>query len=372
MTGRHVGVARKRGDVERARILAVHAVAHASQNRQISQALLPRGIDDHDRIVACRRDGVQARTSIGKVLSALTGFVVVGVAILLGYILGRINLLGEHARPVLARLTFFVLSPFLLFVVLAQADVTTLFSSLLPVSAIAAVVVMLVYGVVARLIWRRSVAETTIGTLSAGQVNSNNIGIPLSLYLLGDAAFPAPVILLQLLVFTPVTMAVLDAATSGRSSLPRAVAKVVTNPIVLGSAAGALVSFSGIELPTVIMAPAELIANACVPVLLISYGLSLHGQRVLAGHGRRRDVILASTLKLVVMPLAAWATAVFLFRLPAPEVLIVTVLAALPTAQNVFNYAQRYDVGEPIARDAVFLTTLGCVPILLVVTALLG
>ena len=56
-------------------------------------------------------------------LESLTGFVVVGVAILVGWILGRIDLLGEHARPVLARLTFFVLSPFLLFVVLAQADV---------------------------------------------------------------------------------------------------------------------------------------------------------------------------------------------------------------------------------------------------------
>ena len=66
-------------------------------------------------------------------LESLTGFVVVGVAILVGWILGRIDLLGEHARPVLARLTFFVLSPFLLFVVLAQADVRTLFSALLPV-----------------------------------------------------------------------------------------------------------------------------------------------------------------------------------------------------------------------------------------------
>ena len=51
-------------------------------------------------------------------IDTLTGFVVVGVAILVGWILGRIDLLGEHARPVLTRLTFFVLSPFLLFVVL--------------------------------------------------------------------------------------------------------------------------------------------------------------------------------------------------------------------------------------------------------------
>ncbi|MCW3494460.1 AEC family transporter [Microbacterium sp. SSM24] len=305
-------------------------------------------------------------------LESLTGFVVVGVAILLGWILGRIDLLGEHGRPVLARLTFFVLSPFLLFVVLAQADVRTLFSALLPVSAIAAVTIIALYALVARFAWKRSVGETAIGALSAGQVNSNNIGIPLSLYLLGSAAYPAPVILLQLLVFTPITMAILDAVTFGRATLWRSIVRTVTNPIVLGSVLGTLVSVSGLDLPAVVMEPAILIANACVPILLISYGISLHGQRVLAPSGRRRDVVLASALKLIAMPVLAWIVAEFVFGLSAHDVLIVVVLAALPTAQNVFNYSQRYDVGETISRDTIFLTTIGCVPVLIAVTLLLG
>lgn len=304
-------------------------------------------------------------------LASLTGFVVVGVAIVVGYVVGRIDLLGEHARPVLARLTFFVLSPFLLFVVLADADVKTLFSALLPVSAVAALVVFGIYVLIARLAWRRSAGETVIGALSAGQVNSNNIGIPLSLYLLGSAAFPAPVILLQLLVFTPITMAILDAVTSGRSSLWRTLGRTVTNPIVLGSALGTLVSVSGAELPAIAMEPARLIANACVPVLLISYGISLHGQRVLGPSGRRRDILLASTLKLLVMPATAWAVGTLLALSPG-EVLIVVVLAALPTAQNVFNYSQRFGIGETISRDTVFITTVGCVPVLLAVTLVLG
>src|SRR6478735_3118307 len=305
-------------------------------------------------------------------LQSLTGFVVVGVAIVVGWILGRIDLLGEHARLVLARLTFFVLSPFLLFVVLSQADVRTLFSALLPVSAVAAAVILLVYALIARLAFRRSVGETVIGALSAGQVNSNNIGIPLSLYLLGSAAYPAPVILMQLLLFTPITMAILDAVTTARTSLWRSVARVATNPTVLGFVRGTLVSVLGIELPPVVLQPALLIANACVPVLLIAYGISLHGQRVLGASGRRRDIVLATTLKLIAMPVIAWVVAEFVFGLSAHDVLIVTVLAALPTAQNVFNYSQRYDIGETISRDTVFLTTIGCVPVLILITLLLG
>ncbi len=305
-------------------------------------------------------------------VEALTGFAVVGIAILIGWILGRIDLLGEHARPVLSRLTFFVLSPFLLFVVLSQADVAMLFSSLLPVSAIAAVTVFAVFALVSRLVWRRPLGEVVMGCLSAGQVNSNNIGIPLSLYLLGSAAYPAPVILMQLLAFTPVTLAILDATTSGQRSLRRVLGRTAANPIVLGSALGVLVAVSGVELPPIVIEPAKLIANACVPVLLISYGISLHGQRVFGAVGRRRDVVLAATLKLVVMPLVAWAVAEFVFRMPPHDVLVVVTLAALPTAQNVFNYAQRYDVGETIARETILLTTVGCVPVLLIAMLLLG
>jgi len=308
-------------------------------------------------------------------LDALTGFVVVGVAILVGWIIGRTDLLGEHARPVLSRLIFFVLAPFLLVVVLSQADVRMLFSALLPVSAIAAVCVMVIYAVLARLLWRRNVGETLVGTMSAGLVNSNNIGIPLSLYILGSAAYPAPVILLQLLVFTPITMTLFESLVQGGTGarvFGKALLRTVTNPIVIGSVLGTIVSVSGIVLPTIVLAPAELIANACVPVLLISYGISLHGQRVLGAAGRRRDVVLASALKLIAMPVIAWVFADLVFGLSSQDVLIVVVLAALPTAQNVFNYSQRYGIGEPISRDTVFLTTIGCLPVLLLVTFLLG
>jgi len=305
------------------------------------------------------------------VLSVLTGFLVVGVAIVVGYIVGRIDLLGPHARYVLSRLTFFVLSPFLLFVVLARADVATLFSALLPVSMLAAVVIFAIYAMMARFVLRRGMGESVIGALSGGLVNSNNIGIPISLYMLGNAAFSAPVILFQLLVVMPIALALLDAATSGARSAGRILRQTARNPMLIGSALGVLVALLDIELPPIVFDPLTLVANACVPIMLISFGISLHGQRVLATGGRRADVLIASTLKLLVMPVAAWLLALA-FSLPSEQVLIVVVLAALPTAQNVFNYAQRYDIGEIIARDTIFITTLGCVPVLFLATLLLG
>ncbi|WP_235590642.1 AEC family transporter [Leucobacter sp. G161] len=295
----------------------------------------------------------------------------VGFAIFVGWILGRTGVLDASSRATMSQLVFWVLSPALLFVVLSQAEVDMLFSSLLPVSAVAALAVIGVYALVTKLVWKRSAAETLIGALAAGQVNANNIGIPLSLYILGSAAYPAPIVLFQLLILTPVSLSILEAAAGGRFQIG-AIWRALRNPIIVGSALGVAVSVSGMTLPTIVFAPIEFIANACVPVLLISFGVSLHGRRVLSAGPHRGEVMLASGLKLLVMPAIAWLSATYVFGLVPGEVLIVVVLAALPSAQNVFNYAQHFGVGEAVARDTVLITTIGCVPILFLATVLLG
>ncbi|WP_353807510.1 AEC family transporter [Agromyces sp. SYSU T00194] len=305
-------------------------------------------------------------------LDVLTGFAVIGVAVFVGWVAGRSGVLGPHARYVLSRLAFSVLGPFLLFSVLSDADVGELFSVLLPVSAIAAVAMFVVFASVALLVWRRPVAQTVVGSLGSGYVNGNNIGIPISVYMLGDAAFSAPVVLLQLLLFMPAALSVLDVVVRGGASVWRTVLRALANPIIIGSLLGVLVSVTGVELPAIVTEPIALVGHAAVPIMLIAYGISLHGQRPLAPGSGRRDVLLASTLKLLVMPVVAWAVGRFAFGLDGHTLYAVTVLAALPSAQNVFTIAQRYDTAEIIARDTVLLTTVGAVPVLFVVSLLLG
>lgn len=52
--------------------------------------------------------------------------------------------------------------------------------------------------------------------------------------------------------------------------------------------------------------------------------------------------------------------------------LAVVVCSALPTAQNIFVHATRYDRATTLARDTILLTTIGSVPVILLVTVLLG
>jgi hypothetical protein len=302
----------------------------------------------------------------------LQGFAVIGVIVLVGYLLGRFDLLGPNARQVLNRYVFFVAAPALLFTVIATADTAVLFSPILAVAAISAVGVALIYVLVARLAWGRTLGPLTVGALSSGYVNGNNIGLPVAVYLLGNAAYTAPIILLQLIVLAPTALVLLDAAThEGRRTVLGTVVNSLKNPLIVASLVGTVIAVTGFQIPKVVLEPLQLLGGASVPLMLTAFGLSLVGAKPLAAGSGRADVILASSLKAVGMPLVAWLVGAFVFRMPPEQLHASVVLAGLPTAQNVLNFASRYGTGVVIARDAGLITTVAAVPVLLVVSLLL-
>ena len=139
----------------------------------------------------------------------IEGFVVIGVVIVVGYLLGRSGVLGPAAVEVLSRLAFFVASPALLFVTLAGADVGAVFSEALVVTAVSSSVACLLYLPVG-LLRHRPPGETAVGSMASGYVNAGNLGIPIATYALGNAAEVAPVMLFQLTVLAPLFSTVLD------------------------------------------------------------------------------------------------------------------------------------------------------------------
>ncbi|MFF0166047.1 AEC family transporter [Streptomyces prasinus] len=303
----------------------------------------------------------------------LSGFAVIAVVIGVGYVIGRRGYLGEQARDVLTRLAFRIASPALLFTLLAEADLSSLvFSGRLLVTALSTAAVAGVFVAVGA-VRRWGVGRTTIGALCSSYVNSGNLGIPIAVYVLGDASLVAPVLLFQLVMVAPVALTVLDLATSGeKQPLGRRLLTPLRNPVALGSLAGVAVAASGVEIPGPVMDPLILIGNMAVPAVLLAFGISLRGSAPPLRSGERGPVLLAVALKSVGQPVVAWALAVGVFGLRGAQLLDVVVTSALPAAQNLFTYASSYRVGETLAREAVLVSTLLSVPVLVVVAAVLG
>ena len=302
----------------------------------------------------------------------LVGFSIIGFVILVGYIVELLKVIGVGAGLVLNRVAFFVAAPALLFTVLSQADVRVLFSTFLLTTLCSVAVGATLYLVIARVFFHTPMAQTVLGAASSSYVNANNIGLPVALYVLGSARYVAPVLLLQLLVLAPLVLGLLDVSTRGRLSVRAILTQPLRNPMILASVAGALVSATGIVVPATVMAPLELLGGAAIPMMLLAFGMSLQGERLLkAGSGRKR-VVAASVIKVAVMPVVAYLFGRFVFELDAAELFAVVTIAALPTAQNIFNFAARYDRGVVVTRDTVLVTTIVSVPVLLVIAVLLA
>ncbi|MER7799321.1 AEC family transporter [Streptomyces parvulus] len=302
----------------------------------------------------------------------LTGFAVIAVVIAVGYVLGLRGHLGPQGREVLTRLAFHVASPALLFTTLATADLSVVFSSRLLVTALSTVAVagaFVAVGVVRR--W--GVGRTTIGALCSGYVNSGNLGIPIAVYVLGDASLVAPVLLFQLVLVTPVAVTILDLSGGGaKGPLWRRLLTPLRNPIALGSLAGVAVAATGLRVPAPVMDPLTLIGNMSVPAVLLAFGISLCGSTMPMRGADREPVLLAVALKAFGQPAAAWALASGVFGLRGAQLLDVVVTSALPAAQNLYTYASTYEVGERLARDAILVSTVVSVPVLVGVAAVLG
>ncbi|MFC6356589.1 AEC family transporter [Luethyella okanaganae] len=296
----------------------------------------------------------------------LIGFGVVGFIIVLGYVAGRFAILGAGAQPVLSKLAFNFGTPALMFSLLAKSDILDVFTPGLLVVVISSLSCAFFFGTCA-VIWRWGLPRGVIGALGSSYVNAGNLGIPIAAYVLGTITPIAPVMLFQLIVLAPVALSILDVATGSTTSFWRRLSKPLTNPITLASMAGLGVGLSGTALPEVVIQPFTLLGQATVPVMLLAFGMSLHGS--IRG-GERADtapVALAVVLKSLVQPAIALAISLTL-GLSGLTLMAAVLCSSFPTAQNVFIYASRYEGASGLAHRVVLLTTVASIPMLLLLT----
>lgn len=303
----------------------------------------------------------------------LAGFATIIALIALGALLAQLRVLDLDAQRVLSRLSFYVASPALMVVTLAGADVHQVLSANLVASASAFAVTAAAYVLLSRLLFPHGLARTTIGVLSAAYVNAGNLGLPIAAYVLGDAALVAPTWLLQLLVLQPLALVALDVGVADRRPALRTVLlRPLTTPLTVGSLLGLGLSLSGLPVPALVGDPLGLVAGMAVPAMLIAYGISLRlGPRPGSG-AAAAELATITALKVAVMPLVAYTVGRFALGMQGAPLLAVTVLAALPTAQNIFVHATRYERGVTLSRDAIFATTALSVPAITAVAALLS
>ncbi|TQL51617.1 AEC family transporter [Ornithinicoccus hortensis] len=304
--------------------------------------------------------------------AVVQGFGLIGVVVAVGWLVAHLGLFGETEQRILAQLTFRIGSPALLFIVVSRAETAVLFSGYLAATISGVVLTSATYILVARLVWKRDPTHLFMGGMVVSYVNANNLGLPIAAYVLGDASLAAPILLFQLLVLQPFWLAGLDVSGGGRASVLRMLGRPFTNPLTVASLLGLGVGLADIRLPGFVIDPIELISGIAIPSMLLAFGISLRLSPRPGAGGTAPELAFVVLSKLGLMPLFTALVGHFVLGLGHAELTAATVIAALPTAQNVFILAVAYGRAVRIARDGVFLTTVLAMPAMLVTVWLLG
>ena len=290
----------------------------------------------------------------------------------LGYAARRSRLLGDTAVSVLGWFVFHLAMPAALYVRLAQTMLAGFDARELAALAASLVATIVAGWYCAARFFDRKHGERAVWGMASGYGNAANLGIPIAMQVLGTVSFLVEVLLLQTLIVGPVILATLDrhAAGGDRVSVRRIATLPLRNPVILGSALGIAASAAGFGAPSFVQTPLKLLSVIAVPAALIALGASLYRPETTPDAGRAEISVIAA-LKLIAQPGIACAAGLAL-GLSRPALLAVVVCAGLPTAQNVFVFAQQYDVAVGLASRAVIVTTTLSLATIAGAAALLG
>ena len=258
----------------------------------------------------------------------------------------------------------------MLFHAIVATGTSGVFGAPLAVAAASGVGTALLFVAVARLFLRLTRGEIALGAMASSLNNGAYIGIPIAVYVLNDASAVVPILVFQLGFFTPMFFVLADLVGSGQRPSVVGIARVVArNPMVIAAVCGFMFSAAGWPMPTLLDVSTSMLGAAAPPMILLSFGAALVDRRAASGDAGAPAIACAVVAKLAVQPSIACGVGMLL-GLTGPALMSVTIMAALPSAQNAYIAATRAKAGERIAQGTVLVTTFASLPVVVGIAAI--
>lgn len=214
-------------------------------------------------------------------------------------------------------------------------------------NVLGALILAAVFVIVARAVLGCAEGEVTIRRCDANCTSAGNLGIAFLTAIVGNPSQAAPIMLFQLGFMVPVSFAISTGSPGGGMTWKRTLLPAACQSAGDRRDCGTRGAVTGWGVPGILSQPIDMLAGAAVPVMLamgvLAWRVCPTAQcRVIATLFRdlsqmyRRasgGLSLGAGLRLV-PPRPYWSP---------------TIAAAFPTANNVFVYAHRYNVGVPCA-----------------------
>jgi predicted permease len=199
--------------------------------------------------------------------------------------------------------------------------------------------------------------------LIASAFRSNNLiyALPLAANLFGETGIKSAVMLvpITIILFNLFTVVVMvyhaqDGKTGMKETLKHTLVDIVTNPLLIGSVLGIVLSLLHIAIPVSLKSGLNAIAVSATPVSLLLLGAQIDFKKLSGSLG---PALGACILRLVIVPVILVPLMIYAgFR--GPELGALMVAFAAPCAVTNLVMARNYNIDPPFAAQTVYLSTV--------------
>lgn len=289
--------------------------------------------------------------------------------VVLGVVLGRIDLLGPRAFEVLNRFVIAVTLPVLTFRTLAGTDPADLATPSMIAAVLGGAFIIYAMGYASARLSGRTMAEANIAGLAGCFSNTGFVGLPVALLAFGPGSL-APVAVAMALYSTVVFGVAVTLSETGSpagggigAGLARAGRAMVRTPLIILSALGVLCAMLDLPLTGPLDTLLATLAGATAPCALVAIGIFIALPREEAA---ATPIARAVVLKLVLHPLATFGLLLLLPPIPPLWGATAVLMAAMPSGATSFvlaGGAGRWAM-ELSAWTVILTTTLAAVSLI--------
>lgn len=268
----------------------------------------------------------------------------------------KAGVLNDELIKGLNKLIFMLLLPALMFINVYQTDIEAVLDVKLVLYALG--VTLVVFLVSFKLVPVFEKENIKRGTMIQAMVRGNGayFGIPVTVTLIGEefTGLMALVVAFSAILYNLTSVIAFESFRGEKVNYGRIVKGVVTNPMIIGTVAGLVMVFIGIELPAIIFGTIKSVSSITTPLALITLGGSFV---FTAARGYKWQITISVLIKLVIIPAIALPIAIGL-GFESYEICCLFSLLAAPTAVATFAVAQQMDGDSVLAGQLVVFTSL--------------
>ena len=280
------------------------------------------------------------------------------IIIVIGGLLQRIGLLNEGFSSVADKFVFKVALPVQLFRDIAVMDIRSDFSGKFVLFCMAATTCMFAATWLLGQLFLKDKSMVGAFAQAAARGSAAILGIAFVENIYGSSGMTPMMIVAAVPLFNIYSVIILT-VTSAQGKFDGALVKkllkgVVTNPIILGIAAGMVWSLAGLPMPVLLSKSVGYIASTATPLALLVLGATFQGREALQKIG---PTLAAAFLKLVAIPAAIVPIAIPMgFR--GSELVAIMIMLASPTTVTCYIMAKNMGGDDTLSASVVMTATL--------------